>query len=288
MRETVHRGTLQFPFQHYEITHSDNRLIITAHWHEEIEVLYIIEGELTLIINGEQITLVQGDIYFINSGDMHHMLRNSAKLHYFAYVFPLDSLAFSSEDYSQSFFINPLIKRELLFPQLITSSSPCHTQLKSYIQDLIQLDINRLFGYQLQTKALLLMIIHLLYSEKLLQTSIQLQENSTIRDIVTYLNESYHNSISLNIVSKKIGMSPSYFCRFFKKNFGKTFVEYLNYLRIEKSCLLLKSTTRPILDISLEVGFQNISYFNKQFKSIMGCTPNYYRNKSDAESFILH
>ena len=65
--------------------------------------------------------------------------------------------------------------------------------------------------------------------------------------------------------------------RFFKKHIGLTCIQYINNLRLEKSSILLTSTNNAIMDISLEVGFDNLSYFNKLFKRKYNLTPKEFR-----------
>ncbi|EKY23488.1 helix-turn-helix domain-containing protein [Clostridium celatum] len=69
--------------------------------------------------------------------------------------------------------------------------------------------------------------------------------------------------------------------RFFKKHIGMTCIQYINNYRLEKASLLLNSTSKPIMDISLEVGFDNLSYFNKLFKNKYNLTPKEFRSNKN-------
>ena len=68
--------------------------------------------------------------------------------------------------------------------------------------------------------------------------------------------------------------------RFFKKHMGLTSIQYINNYRLEKAAYLLTSTNNSIMDISLEVGFDNLSYFNKLFKKKYNITPKEFRFKN--------
>ena len=75
-------------------------------------------------------------------------------------------------------------------------------------------------------------------------------------------------------------MSSSYFMSCFKQNFGLGAIEYLNQVRIRSACDLLRNTDRSISDIAFDTGFHNLSNFNRQFRTKVGCSPQTYRKES--------
>jgi len=101
--------------------------------------------------------------------------------------------------------------------------------------------------------------------------------NKRMADIYTYIRENYFKPISLEKISKIARMSPFTFSRFFKKNCGAGFVEYLNRVRTNKACYLLRETDYQVHDIAVECGFASISNFNKQFRKTEGISPRDYR-----------
>jgi AraC-like DNA-binding protein len=101
--------------------------------------------------------------------------------------------------------------------------------------------------------------------------------NKKMARIYTYIRENYFKPVSLKDISKIAGMSPFTFSRFFKKNCGTGFVEYLNHVRINKACYLLRETDYHVHDIASECGFASISNFNKQFRKTEGTSPRGYR-----------
>jgi len=101
--------------------------------------------------------------------------------------------------------------------------------------------------------------------------------NKKMADVYTYIRENYFKPISLEKISKIARMSPFTFSRFFKKNCGAGFVEYLNRVRTNKACYLLRETDYQVHDIAQECGFESISNFNKQFRKTEGLSPRDYR-----------
>lgn len=101
--------------------------------------------------------------------------------------------------------------------------------------------------------------------------------NKKMAEAYTFIRENYFRPISLEKISKVVGMTPFVFSRFFKKNSGACFVEYLNRVRINKACYLLRETEYQIQEIAMECGFLSISNFNKQFKKAEMTSPKDYR-----------
>jgi AraC-like DNA-binding protein len=101
--------------------------------------------------------------------------------------------------------------------------------------------------------------------------------NKRMTDVYNYIRENYFKPISLEKISKIARMSPFAFSRFFKKSCGAGFVEYLNRVRTNKACYLLRETEYQVHDIAVETGFASISNFNKQFRKTEGISPRDYR-----------
>jgi len=96
-------------------------------------------------------------------------------------------------------------------------------------------------------------------------------------DVYNYIREHYFKPISLEKISKVANMTPYSFSRHFKKNYGAGFIEYLNRVRSNKACYLLRETDYHIHDIAVECGFSSISNFNKQFRKSEGISPSEYK-----------
>lgn len=93
----------------------------------------------------------------------------------------------------------------------------------------------------------------------------------------SYIEKYYMLDISLEKISFVAGFSPYYFSRNFKKITGSNYIDYLINIRIDNAKLLLSTTDKTILEISLEVGFENFSYFSGRFKKLCGTPPSEYR-----------
>lgn len=105
------------------------------------------------------------------------------------------------------------------------------------------------------------------------------RKRKVIERAVEYINKHYSEPITLNIISEKFFMNASYFCKVFKEEMGESFTKYLINLRIQKAKELMNDPTIRIYEIAAMVGYEDVQYFTKIFKSIQGVTPMQYREK---------
>ena len=109
----------------------------------------------------------------------------------------------------------------------------------------------------------------------------QKKEQKRISNIIEYLRLNYKRRITLTEVSNFAGMTPNSFCRFFKSNTGKTFIEFINLMRIQYAEKLLKETELSIKEIAYEAGFTNPVNFHKVFKKTYRQSPLNYKKQTN-------
>lgn len=102
--------------------------------------------------------------------------------------------------------------------------------------------------------------------------------DSPIGEAIMYINRNLSTPISLNDAAAKCNMSISQFTRIFKKETGKTFLDFVTRKRIKQAKYLLKSTNKTMNEIAFEVGMDNSSYFTKVFKKYTGLRPKEFRD----------
>ena len=144
------------------------------------------------------------------------------------------------------------------------------------------IDLNSKFLYKISNikniEDLSYWVIHML--DSFTQNVFNFNESKNpvlIQKCISYINEHYNEDINLETVANIVHLNPSYFSSIFKKEVGVSFSNYLNKIRIEQSKLLLKNTDSSIVEIALEVGFEDQSYFSKVFKNLTKMTPKQYR-----------
>jgi len=107
-------------------------------------------------------------------------------------------------------------------------------------------------------------------------------EDRKMNDIYSFISANFYRSISLAEIAGIAGMKPAACSRYFKKNSGVCFVEYVNQVRKNKACYLLRESDYQVNQIAEECGFASISNFHKQFRKSEGISPGEYRTRYKA------
>lgn len=102
--------------------------------------------------------------------------------------------------------------------------------------------------------------------------------NTYIQDVILYLNTEYMNQVTVDDILEICPLSRSHFHALFKQETGQTFIDYLTVLRCERAADLLATTEKPIIDIAMESGFNNLSHFYHTFKNRHEMSPKAYRD----------
>lgn len=126
------------------------------------------------------------------------------------------------------------------------------------------------------------------YLKKILSTAIDLREavsqkkyHSILEEAKSYIEQHYDDvNISLNSVAASVNLSPNHFSSIFSQEMGKTFVEYLTFVRMEKAKELLRTSSLKSAEIAYAVGYKDAHYFSYLFKKNQDCTPKEYRQRA--------
>ena len=103
-----------------------------------------------------------------------------------------------------------------------------------------------------------------------------------VQQLNCFIDAHFTEPLTLERLAKTTGLSPGYLCRAFKRHTGKTVLGYLIERRIQAAMLRLRTTDEKVLTIALACGFNDLTYFNRTFKRITGCTPTAWRQKTRA------
>ncbi len=135
-------------------------------------------------------------------------------------------------------------------------------------------------GYELYLKSWLYALLGFFSRNRVFSiVNNELEDNliQKINPVIEYVENNYSHNISLESASELLNLHPIYFCRIFKEATGKTFINYLNFVRISKAEDLLIFTNKSITEIAMETGFTSVQYFNRIFKEAKGRTPTEFR-----------
>lgn len=105
------------------------------------------------------------------------------------------------------------------------------------------------------------------------------QSTWAIDDVMQFLKNNYDATFSLDELASRCDLNPSYFSRVFREKAGIPLFEYINRLRIERAVQLLRNSSLSILEIAMTVGYNNVSFFNRYFRKLKGCSPGEMRKR---------
>lgn len=255
--------------------------ICRMHVHDEIELLKVSKGRLKCVVGEEEYFITKGQVLFVNSRVPHYTMAVEGDTEQLLVQFRIDN--FINDPVSK---IGTVLARFSEYTDrqgYVINDCP---ELCRYI-DLIKKEFfDREDGYEEYIKAGIYNIIGYLSRHHVIENHNKLLENSgiiRIMPVLEYIDKNYFREISLDEISGVLNINPYYFCRLFKSATGSSFCEYLNFVRISKSEKLFKTNEKSIMEISLDVGFSSVTYFNRIFRKYKGCTPTVYRKAQNVE-----
>lgn len=245
------------------------------HWHSYYEIIWIKKCDRMVYINGENIMVKEGEIILVDLDDIHHVDTEGEII-----VLHIDPFLISQvKNICQDIF--PKAPKD----KILKEHTPLRSKIEQNICSILELYEKKPFGYELCLMSIIYDCLGKLqeYSatNHLLEDfrHMKKEDYSKLNAIMDYVNNNYMNPIAINEIAAVVGFTPTYFCRYFKKKMGDTFLDFLNYYRCKKAEELLNKTDMSITDIALEVGFSSTSYFDKVYKLINHQTPKEYKNK---------
>lgn len=257
------------------ITSKSNPIIVSRrHYHDEIELLPIIGGSLHCVADGVEYVGGVGDVIFVNSRVPHS-------------TYSTEPTSYGLLQFRETDFIDTEILKVLKYSARLSTLDSASVkvlhigELFDTICSLIKEVDKSEDDYDFFVRGYIFHTLGILYRNGIISNPEHLWASKDIQRVVgalSYINEYYSETISLEQMSDTLGFAPSYFCRVFKSAVGVTFTEYLNFVRVCKAQTLLAKTNKSILDISEQVGFSSPSYFNRVFKRYLSISPRHYRN----------
>ena len=251
------------------------------HWHEEIELLYQLNGRSDIQIDGEKYQIQNKLLTVIDSRQVHSIHTYSDTSMFIC--------VHISKKLIEKYIPDIDLYRIYCIPDDIPDSQfPEYLSVCRQMEALLRLYITDKPAWQMESEGIILQVLAQLirhFSRKSAPDEIGLSSAdrtsfNRIRDVITYVEEHFREPISLQDIAGHLGLGREYFCRFFKKNMGMSFLRYLNEVRISHVYRDLEQTDAPIAEIAEKNGFLNQKLFNRTFREVYGCTPSAVRRKS--------
>lgn len=248
------------------------------HWHEELEILYPLNGDASIKLEGKRYSLPTKKLTVIESRRVHSThTKNKTNMYLCIHV-------------SRKQLVGLLPNIGLYEIQCIPEEIP--DELFPQYLDICNLlaDLTRLYitgdnsTFLLEANGIVLQVLARLFRYFSVSITPQIAPGSAasverIYDIITYVEEHFREPVTLQDISDYVGLGKEYFCRYFRKHMGTSFLNYLGEIRMAHAYQDLLSTDLPISRIMEENGFTNQKLFNSSFKELYGCTPSAVRRQ---------
>ncbi len=253
--------------------------VCSLHVHNEIELLAVTAGTKTLAVNGKTYTLTPGDCYFINSRVPHETVDLPPESGAALLQFRVDAFHKIS-DIAAYRHLSYFLANSAEVPFRIFRAEEGESELYKLLTTIRGECNEKKDGYETYMRGYIHLCLGFLYRTGCLfdaYAPLSMPIVEKILPALTYIDENYPEDIPLSGIAFLCRMSEGYFCRQFKAATGTNFVEYLNFVRIHEAEKMLTRSKKTVLEISMAVGFSNVSYFNRLFRRYKKCSPSSYR-----------
>lgn len=247
-----------------------------AHFHPELEMLYILNGTATLIVDGVRSQLVQGDLMVIDSNQIHETQCRTSLMQIMIHV--------------DAEYIREMLGLKEGQGRMIRCSRAdlIDEQLGSYLElcdcfkELVPYYIKQPLGYKIECEAIVQDILYRLIRDFSLPMRTDdfpgaAKKDERMKEILAFIDDHYAEPLSLQDTAGEFGLSREYFARYFKKHMGITFLDHLSRVRLSHIYHDLITTDEPVMELMEKHGFTNYRLMNRLFKEIYGDTPRTIR-----------
>ena len=251
------------------------------HWHREYELTLIEEGSSDYTCGSERFRVSAGDIVLVPANALHAIqLQGGQQQRYHVLIFASEMLHPAVDDRSALAYLQPLEEGRDSICNPIRPDHPGYEEIRQAVDSAFACAAADGACHDLLLRSSLLRLLWLLENHGLLVHSTnEHPRNNMIRSVLTYIDEHYKENLSVAALAAIAHLSENYFVSQFKKAVGMGVVAYINQKRISHACRLLLSAHDAIATIAAESGFHNLSHFNRQFRRIVGCTPQEYKTR---------
>ncbi|MHA6483339.1 helix-turn-helix transcriptional regulator [Paenibacillus sp. strain BS8-2] len=276
----------QYPINVFRNAHARGLqpvMILGLHWHEHFELIYMTKGKANFHIDSVSYSVNEGDLLIVPPGGMHVGYQDGDEAtEYIAVVFNPTLLLPREIDRSFELYLRPYLANEVQFPVYFAADDAAWRGIHHSLSAVITEFEEKQPAFEITTKAnLTLMMVQLTRAHPLPEKEVrpykQDRQLQRFKPLFQYIEEHYHEKLTIEMAASFLNLNPNHFCHIFKRTTGQTFIEYVNYMRMNEAQRLLKQTDSTITEISDRVGFGNVNYFTKIFKAFNGITPTHYR-----------
>lgn len=249
------------------------------HWHDDVEIIYLLEGQIEIDVDSTAYRLSPGDVVLIMPGCPHEILVCGTHATGILVEFGYSLLGSAYRTFQDSTLAQPCFRRDDIPKALERALS----EITQTLRDQRILDEVRHWTIQ----SMILQIAIFLAGIRETQSAPQRGQLCAFYPLLNFVQKHYSEQISVKQAALISGYNENYFCRKFKKTIGTAFHRYLNYYRICMSRYYLDESAIAIKEIAIIVGFSSSKEYCYAFKRVLGISPSEYQRMSAAERHRL-
>ncbi len=248
-----------------------------ADQHDEIELNYLIDGEITYLIAGQRVRVPAQRLVAFWAVAPHQIVEFENESPYYVATIPFA--------WFLKWGLPAQLHQRIINWELVLDQSPAQPERERLMFEQWSRDMDDHSATQasiLEIQARLLRMSKDLNDVPQLESAksaLSHESHGKADQMVTYISANYDKKITIPEIAAHVGLHPDYAATLFKKTFGTTIVNFITRHRIAHAQRLLLSTEDPIIGIAGEAGFDSLSRFNCAFKQTTGLTPREYRKK---------
>lgn len=256
------------------------------HWHDFLEINFVLAGEMEVAINNRMIVVKEGEMIVLNRDDVHSINSDSQNLLYVQLHLDLERYnQYIPDIWTVLFRCSPGNNDAV--------SQNLKAEIKSQICRIVDLMESQEHNVDAEKK-IIYYCIDILSTLKMafVATNSSKEKNLTeeqsdrLWKVIDYMYDNHSRKLTLNEVAQQVYISDDYLSRLLKKQIGMGFEEFLSFIRAELSLRLLLNTDMGVTNIAYECGFSAPKYYNTAFLKSYRCTPTEYRNNKK-KNFML-
>ena len=272
------------PVQCRKVALHKDKVWTKPHIHSRIELLYCIEGKMKVVSGDSETIISKGDFIIIESYMVHsiYALTDGENINAVIKFFPELLIPPTASASEFSYFL-PFVLRNEKVKKHFTSKELEGSVIPEAVDEIANECLERRFGYEIAVRLninrIFLWVLREWEKEGVWIDSKEKNLTAVISPALGFVHENYTSDINLADAAKVCHVSESYFSRSFKKLTGRSFSEYINFVRLANAKKLLISSALSVTEVGFASGFSSTSYFITKFRRFYGETPYSYRNK---------
>ena len=241
--EPIQHRTGDLPLAFYHVDPQHPRYHMRMHWHRETELLWMLRGEMRLYVEDVPLDLRTGDFAVIGEGALKEVV-------------------------GRTIFLENRALRAA--PDLSAALARLYDSVRSGVS-----------CGGLRAVGALYEVFGLLTGQ--LDAAVRTDSNRAgvkaeqLKPALEYIEQNYGSKISLETLARSTGLSPKYFCRCFRAIIHRSPIDYLNHYRIECASFLLATSDMTVAEVAQRCGYNDSSFFIKQFRRYKHTTPRQYK-----------